>query len=68
MKLTEFFLAQLERDAASYRLALLRVPEDERAAFWRDTVRTDPSLQPIRASAAYARLERQFEPARVAVP
>jgi uncharacterized damage-inducible protein DinB len=27
MKLTEFFLAQLERDAASTRLALQRVPE-----------------------------------------
>jgi uncharacterized damage-inducible protein DinB len=28
MKLTEFFLAQLERDAASTRLALQRVPEE----------------------------------------
>jgi tetratricopeptide (TPR) repeat protein len=50
------------------RQALLLVPEGERAAFWRETVRTDPSLQTIRRAAAYARLERQFEPARAAAP
>jgi tetratricopeptide (TPR) repeat protein len=57
-----------ERALQLLRQALLLVPEGERAAFWRDTVRADPSLQPLRGDAAYARLERQCNVARVAAP
>jgi hypothetical protein len=40
--------------------ALSRTPDADRKAFWRDHVRAEPSLVPVRSAAAMLRLARQY--------
>jgi tetratricopeptide (TPR) repeat protein len=48
------------RAAQLLRQALLLLPEGQRGPFWRDVVSNDAALRPIRHSADFARLGRQY--------
>jgi tetratricopeptide (TPR) repeat protein len=46
-----------ERALGLIRKALERMPPEQRAAFWRDRVQTDPALAPVRTAPGFARLK-----------
>jgi hypothetical protein len=48
--------------AARIRSALELLPPEQRSGFWQTKMRADPALDPIRASAEFAQLERDYAP------
>jgi hypothetical protein len=48
-----------ERAVALLRRAMELTPEPKRAEFWRDTVRRDPAIKPLRQHEGYERLDRR---------
>jgi tetratricopeptide (TPR) repeat protein len=54
-----------ERACESLRRALAALPEDRRAAFWRDQVQVDPLLAPLRGEPLYKRMAERYGPGKV---
>jgi tetratricopeptide (TPR) repeat protein len=52
------------RAVAALRRALALVPPGQRLIFWRQKMRADPALDPIRHSAEFVRLEKEVRRAR----
>jgi tetratricopeptide (TPR) repeat protein len=52
--------AHQDRALGCLRRTLEEVPEEKRAAFWRSQVEKDPALAPIRRTAPYWQLARQY--------
>jgi tetratricopeptide (TPR) repeat protein len=48
-----------ERALALLRRTMELLPEGQRPAFWRETVRRDPAIRPLSASEGYLRLDRR---------
>ena len=48
-----------ERALALLRRTMELTPAEQRAAFWRETVRRDPAIRPLRGSEDYERLDRR---------
>jgi tetratricopeptide (TPR) repeat protein len=50
------------------RKDLQRLPANERGPFWRDIVKTDTALDPVRRSPGFAQLAARYSPARTGGP
>jgi hypothetical protein len=46
---------------AALRKALLLVPPERRLAFWREKMRPDPALDPIRQSPEFVQLDHELQ-------